>query len=144
MQALNTVHPGWGIAAVRIVAGIILIVAGYTKFAGGLQGFTGFLTQIGMPLPGVMGLVIPTMELVGGLLVLLGLGVRWLALYFICEFIVTTFVVKLPRQGWDNSRIDMMMLAASVMLLLAGAGKASVDEMLARKRSASYGEPARV
>jgi putative oxidoreductase len=144
VQALNTVHPGWGITVVRIVAGIILIVAGCSKFAGGLGGFAGFIGQVGFPAPELAAPLIATWELVTGLLLLVGFGTRWVALLMVIEFLTTTFIVKLPRAGWDNSRIDMMMLAAAVLFLLAGPGKAAVDEMLATKRGVGYGEPARV
>jgi uncharacterized membrane protein YphA (DoxX/SURF4 family) len=74
-------------------------------------------------------------ELIGGLLILLGVRVRWVALLFVAEFLVTTFYVKLfnPRVGYDATRIDLMMLAAAVMLVLAGAGKLSFDEWWARR-----------
>jgi putative oxidoreductase len=135
MRSLENTDPRWGVAVVRIVMGIILIVAGFTKFRGGIDVFTGFLTQAGIPLPQLFGVLIPTLELVGGILVLLGFGARWVALLYVCEFLTTTFIVKLPRQGWDNSRIDMMMLAAALMLVLAGPGKASLDEILAKRRA---------
>ena len=128
-RALAAVDPAWGITAVRVMAGIILIVAGYGKFAGGLGGFSGFIGSLGFPAPGVLGPLVAVLELVGGLLVLVGFKVRWIALLLIAEFLVTTFVIKLRGMGWDASRIDFMMLAAAVMLLLAGAGKASVDDI---------------
>ena len=141
MRALEGIQPGWGITVVRAMMGIILIVAGYQKFAGGVGGFAGFLGQIGVPAPQLFGWFIPTLELVGGILVLLGLGVRWIGLLFIVEFLVVTFYVKLPRPapggGWDSARIDLMLVAAAVMLVLAGAGKASLDEMLLKRRAAS-------
>jgi putative oxidoreductase len=138
--ALNAIHPGWGIAAVRLAASIVLIVAGFMKF-GNLNGFAGFLTNIGFPAPGALAPFIATLELVGGLLLLIGLGTRWLAILFVIEFLVTTFVVKLPRMGWDPSRIDVMMLAAAVLMLLAGPGKAAVDEVLARRRGEAVRAP---
>jgi putative oxidoreductase len=141
MRAMEGMAPGWGIAAVRVMMAIILIVSGYQKFAGGIQQFAGFLPQLGLPAPELLGWFIPLLELVGGILVLLGLGVRWLGLVFIIEFLVTTFYIKLPRPaplgGWDSMRIDLMLLAAAVMLVLAGAGKASLDELLLKRRAAS-------
>jgi putative oxidoreductase len=141
MRALEGMHPGWGITVVRVMMGIILIVAGYQKFAGGIDRFAGFLPQLGVPAPELFGWFIPILELVGGILVLLGLGVRWVGLLFIIEFLVITFYVKLPRAapmgGWDSARIDLMMLAAAVLLVLAGPGKASLDEMLLKRRAAS-------
>jgi putative oxidoreductase len=134
MRALEDIHPGRGITAVRAMMGIILIKAGLDKLPN-LGGFAGFLGQIGFPAPDVMAPFIGILELVGGILVLVGFGAHWLGLIFLVEFLVTTFIVKLPRMGWDPTRIDLMMLAGALMLLLAGAGKASVDEMLARRRA---------
>ena len=145
LRALEGVAPGWGITAVRVTMGIILIVAGFQKFAGGLGGFAGFVGSAGIPAPGLMAPLVAVLELVGGLLVLLGVGTRWLGVLFVLEFLVVAFVVKLPRTGWDATRIDFMMLAGSLMLFLAGAGKASVDEMLLRRRggTATTGEGVR-
>ena len=140
MRALEGIHPGWGITAVRVMMGIILIVAGYQKLAGGIEGFSGFVGSVGIPLPSLMGPFIVALELIGGLLVLIGLGTRWLGILLVIEFLVTTFIIKLPRMGWDPAQIDLMMLAGALMLLLAGPGKASVDEILARRRGA---EPVR-
>jgi uncharacterized membrane protein YphA (DoxX/SURF4 family) len=82
------------------------------------------LPQMRMPAPRLFGSIIPTLELVGGVLVLLGLSTRWIGLLFITQFLVITFDVKLPRPapggGWDSARIDLMLLAAAVMLVLAG------------------------
>lgn len=133
MRALEGIAPGWGITVVRVVMGIILVVAGYAKFAGGLGNFAGFVGQAGIPAPDVMAPLVAVLELVGGLLLLVGAGTRWLGLLFVLQFLVVTFVVKLPRAGWDASRIDMMMVAGGLMLFLAGPGKAAVDEMLLRR-----------
>jgi putative oxidoreductase len=115
--------------------GIILIAAGYAKFAGGIEGFAGFMGQAGFPAPGLLAPLLATWEIIGGLLILIGLGGRWLGLLVILEFLVAAFVVKLPRLGWDASRIDLMMLAGGLLLLLASTGKAPADEMLARRRA---------
>ena len=137
MRALEGVAPGWGITVIRVAMGIILMVAGYAKFAGGLGNFAGFIGQAGIPAPGLMAPLVATLELVGGLLLLVGAATRWIGLLVLLQFIVVTFVVKLPRAGWDASRIDVMMLAGGLMLFLAGPGKAAVDEMLMRRRAGS-------
>ena len=131
---MEGIHPGWGITAVRVMMGIILVVAGYQKLTGGIEGVAGFFGNIGIPLPGLMAPFITALELVGGLLLLVGLGVRWLGLLFFFEHIVTAFVVVLPRGGWNAGRLEMMLLACGLLFFLAGAGKASVDEILARRR----------
>jgi putative oxidoreductase len=104
------------------------------KFINGIGGFAGFVGQVGFPAPEVVAPLIAILELVGGALVLVGLATRWLAILFVVEFIVTSFVIKLPRTGWDASRIDLTMLAAALLLFLAGPGALALDAMLSRRR----------
>jgi uncharacterized membrane protein YphA (DoxX/SURF4 family) len=66
--------------------------------------------------------------------------VRWLGIVMIVQFFIAgTFVQMQGQQGWSAARLDYLLLAVGVMLVLAGAGKASVDEMLARRRGAPVG-----
>ena len=59
-------------------------------------------------------------------LIAVGLGARWVAVLFVVEYAITSLVLKVPRQppfgGWDSMRIDLMLLAASIMLVLVGPG----------------------
>jgi putative oxidoreductase len=131
----------WGVAVVRLMMGVILVVAGIQKWAGGIGGTVNFFTQLGIPAPQVVAPVIATGEVVGGLLILLGLWSQWVGLWFVCEFLVTAFYVKLGRgAGWDAARIDLMMLAGSIMLVLAGAGLLSLDAWLARRGEVGAGQ----
>ena len=133
MDIDKTVDARWGVTAVRVMTGVILAVAGIQKWLGGIGGFAGFVGSLGFPAPEVIAPVIATGEVIGGLLILLGIKARFVALWFVAGFIVTSFVVKLAKQGFDAGRIDLMILAASLMLVLAGAGKLAVDEYLGRR-----------
>ena len=70
-----------------------------------------------------------------------GLGARWVASLFVVEYTVTTFLLKAPRQppfgGWDSLRIDLMLLAASITVLLVGPGAFALESALARLRRRS-------
>jgi putative oxidoreductase len=124
----------WGVAVIRLTMGVILVLAGLEKWAGGIGGTINFFTQLGIPASQVIGPVIAAGEVIGGLLILAGFRSQWVALWFVCEFLVTAFYVKLGRgAGLDAARIDLMMLAGSVMLVLVGAGMVSVDEWQARR-----------
>ena len=132
MRVLKSIDPRWTVVPVRVMMGLILIVAGYTKLTN-LGGTAGFFGQVGIPAPEVMAAFMAGLELIGGLLLLVGFATRWVAILFVLEFLFIVFVVKLPRMGWDPTRIDMMMLAGALTLVLAGAGAASVDAMMARR-----------
>jgi putative oxidoreductase len=75
------------------------------------------------------------LKLLGGLLILLGVGVRWLGIIMIIEFLVIwKFVQIQSERGFGNAPLDYLVVAGGIMLLLAGAGRVSVDEWLARRK----------
>jgi putative oxidoreductase len=127
---------GWGVAAVRVVMGLILLAAGWNKVAGGLGTVAANFAKMGMPAPGVTGPFIALLELIGGALLLVGLAGRWLGLLFAIEFVVAAFVVKLPSAGWAGARLDLMLLAGGAMLFFAGSGRLSIDEVWLERRPA--------
>ena len=139
---VQTLSPAWGITILRATAGLILVVAAFEKFfGGGFAGFTQVVTSLGIPLPQFFGIFIPLLELIGGALLLVGLGARWVAVLFVVEFVVTSFVLKVPRQppfgGWDSMRIDLMLLATSVAIVAVGPGAFALESLMLRRRSSS-------
>ena len=127
---------GWGVAAVRIVMGLIFLTAGWAKVTSGFGVVAANFGKMGLPAPGVVGPFIALLELIGGALLLVGVTGRWLGLLFALEFVVATFVVKLPSVGWAGARLDAMLLAGGVLLFLAGSGRLSVDEVWLERRRA--------
>jgi putative oxidoreductase len=119
------------------MAGIIITVAALEKFnAGGFEAFTRVVSGLSIPAAPFWGVFIPLLELIGGLMLVLGLGARWVAVLFVIEYFVTSFLLKVPRQppfgGWDSMRIDLMLLAAAIMLVLVGPGALALESLLAR------------
>jgi uncharacterized membrane protein YphA (DoxX/SURF4 family) len=136
------VAPLWGVTVVRMMMGTILMVACWEKLsAGGLTGFAGPMASYGAPVPQFWGAFVPLLEGIGGFLIFTGLGARWVALLFICEFVTTAFLIKVSRQppfgGYDSMRIDLMMLAAAIMLVLAGPGALALERVLFKRRAAT-------
>jgi putative oxidoreductase len=135
---LRTLPPSWGITFVRVMAGLIITVAAFEKFnAGGFDGFTKVVTGLGIPVPGLWGVFIPLLELIGGLMLLFGLGARWVAFLFIVEYFITGFVLKIPRQppfgGWDSMRIDLMLWAAVIAIAAVGPGAFALESLVLRR-----------
>ena len=143
MRGIGTVDPGWGITAVRIAMGLILLIAGYGKVVGGIGGVAEAFAGMGVPLPGVTAPLVAVLELVGGAALLVGLAGRWLGVLFAIQFAYITFLLRLPEQAWAPARLDVMILAGAILLILAGSGRASVDEVwLERDRGAGAGRRA--
>ena len=97
------------------------------------RGRLGLFAKVSIPLPGLMAPFIAVLELVGGILLFLGVASRWLGLLFAIEMIVTTFWVQIPSQGWNASELDRILLAGGILLFFAGPGRAAVDELWLEK-----------
>jgi len=132
MRGIWGIDPGWGITAVRLAAGIILLVAGWAKFMVGTEALAASFAKMGIAAPGVSGPFIMLLEIIGGVMLILGIATRWLGLIFTIEFIVATFYVKIPV-SFAGARLDIMLLAASILCFLAGPGRAAVDEVWLEK-----------
>ena len=135
---IRALPPSCGITVVRLMAGLIIPVAALEKFnAGGFDGFTKVVAGLAIPGASFWGGFIPLLELIGGLMVVLGLGARWVAVLFVIDYAITSFALKVPRQppfgGWDSMRIDLMLLAAAIMLVLVGPGAFALESLLWRR-----------
>lgn len=121
----------------RLVVGAVFIGQGYDKFAWtGFKAFTESFVQWGFPLPGLCARVVGTFELIGGVLLVLGLLVRPVAILFIVQmavaWYVSVFIIKKPflsigRPGWD---VIILLLAGALSLVLNGGGKLALDAAL--------------
>jgi uncharacterized membrane protein YphA (DoxX/SURF4 family) len=104
MRGIGGINPDWGVTTVRTMAGLLFAVHGYQKFAGGMGGVSAYFTKVAIPLPGVMVPFIAGLELVGGVLLILGLATRVVGGLFALQMLVTTLWVKIPSAGWNRER----------------------------------------
>ena len=134
MRGIFGIDPGWGITAVRIATALVFIHAGYGKlFVSGVDKVTANMTRYGLPVPEAFAWTAATMELFGGLALLVGLFGRWLGLFYTIEFAIAFFWVKLRLASFADGRLDMFLLASGIMLFLAGPGRAAVDGLWLEK-----------
>jgi putative oxidoreductase len=113
--------------------GFVLIITGHEKFISGINRVAASMIRNQIPFPRVMAGYITGLELIGGVLLLVGFAVRLLGLLYAAEFFVVSFYVLVPTRGWMDARLPIMLLAGALMLLVAGSGRASVDGLLARR-----------
>lgn len=137
MQVLERLNPGYGIAILRIMVGVVLFYAGYAKLVGpGVAGITGFFTNVGIPMPGVMAPLVIGFETIAGLLLIAGAFTRFVGPLMVVQFLVAGLLVSWPSQmGWGAARLDFILAAAGALFFLTGAGLPSVDAWLASRAS---------
>ena len=130
----------YAIPVLRILVGITFFLTGLPKLTG-LTGFTAFVASLGLPLPGFIAVIVAVMEVVGGLLLIVGLGTRWVSLWYIFEMIVTTLLVKMPNMGFIaaqgkpgvGAELDLLLLASALVLLTHGSGQLSIEQNVLKR-----------
>jgi putative oxidoreductase len=121
----------------RDLVGFTFLMNGLPKLAN-FGGFTGFLTNLGIPLPGFFAIIVVALEVGGGLLLIAGLATRWVSIFYLIEMTVTTLLVKLPNFGFIapsgkpgvGAELDLLLLACVLLLLAHGSGPLSVERNL--------------
>jgi putative oxidoreductase len=144
VQVFERFHSGYGIAVLRIMVGIVLFLAGWAKMMGpGVAGITGFFANVGIPMAPVMAPLVIGFEVIGGLMLIVGLFTRFIGPIMIVQFLVAGLMVTLPsQQGWSAARLDFLLAAAGALFLMAGAGALSVDGWLASRSGGRSGQRA--
>ena len=141
-RAPSPAYVNLGLAVLRIATGAVFLDHGYQKmFKMGIGGVTGFFGQIGVPLPNVMATLITLLEVFGAIAIIVGFLTRPLALVFVLDMLGAILLVQL-KNGFSKFELEFLLLGASVALFLAGAGRYSVDAMIAGR--AAPAEPPRM
>ena len=135
MSILTATTRTWATVPIRIALGSIMFAHGAQKVFGvwggtGLDTYTSGPAPFELHPPGVWLTVFAFSELLGGLLILLGLLTRVGAF-----FIAFTVAVVIAGVRWKNGffqseggyEYQLAQLGMAVTLLILGGGKASVD-----------------
>ena len=142
MRALGFQLPaqlaGFAPLILRVMAGIIMAVHGWQKLTevGPANFGRQALANLGVPLPVFMGYVVTLAELIGGILLIVGLLSRLAALILAIEMVFTTLLVKInvgfiaPPGSGSGAELDLILLAAFLTILLVGPGRLSLDELV--------------
>ena len=143
VQKILSSNAGWGALALRVPVGIIFAAHGAQKLFGwfggyGLDGTGGWMDSIGLSPGIVMAFLAGAAEFFGGIALILGLLTRPAALSLAIAMLVAIFAVHIQNglfMANNGYEFGLALLAASVSLLFSGAGKASVDNVLAKRFS---------
>jgi putative oxidoreductase len=140
------------ILIIRLMAGTVFFWEGILKFVYVNQG-AGRFTKLGFAFPETTAHIIAVGEIIGGLLLLLGLFTRITAFYFIIQMIVAILSTKIglylgtstlplppapPKIGiWavlHEIRSDYAQILTCLFLLVEGPGRRSLDFVIATSK----------
>lgn len=143
IQRMLAPGSSWGPIAIRIPVGLILAAHGSQKLFGwfggfGLEGTGQWMDSIGLAPGYLMALLAGSAEFFGGLALVLGVVVRPAAAALAFAMLVAIFAVHIDKGLFvtnNGYEFALALLAATVSLLITGAGRASIDTALAAKRT---------
>jgi putative oxidoreductase len=137
----------------RVTVGVVMAYHGYQKLTGGPAGFgNGMVAGLGVPAPVLIGWLVTLAELVGGIMLIVGVATRLAALAILPILIGATLLVKrdlgLIAPGGSplpGSELDLLLIASLVSIVILGPGPLSVDDAIGIEdtglASGSRGEP---
>jgi putative oxidoreductase len=123
----------------RLTVGYAFIESGWGKVHN-LAKVTEYFTELGIPAPAFQAPFVSFVELICGSLVVLGLATRLAAVPLIGTMVVALITAKASEIAGFSDLIGTIEFCYAVLLAwlaLAGAGKASVDHVIARRASAA-------
>ncbi len=121
---------------IRLMAGSVFLSEGIQKFLYPDALGVGRFIKIGIPFPGFSAPFVGAVEIVCGLLFLVGLFTQLAAIPLMIDMLVAISTTKIPfllQHGFwaaaHEARVDWCMLLASLFLLIVGGGKWSLDAL---------------
>jgi putative oxidoreductase len=127
-----------GALILRITLGAIFFIHGVVKFQGGIENTAGWFESLG--LPGVTAYGVALLEIIGGILLIVGLATRLIAALFALLMIGATVKVKLAIGFLGNGQmagyeLDIAFLAIAVYLVINGSKLFSLSKRIFHRDS---------
>ena len=120
-------HKDFTLALLRVALGAILM-AGELRVS---KGLISFFELAGIYAPSITAPVISTFEFIGGLALILGFSTRYVAILFVIEFAVASYVVvEMTGTLFASARLPLLIFFVNVFLATSGGGRFSVDRVL--------------
>ena len=117
----------------RIVLGISFFVHGLVKFQGGIGNIAGWFESMGIP--GFLAYVVGTVELVGGIALILGVGTRIVSALLAIILIGAIVKVKLALGFLGTAEmagyeLDLAFLVIALFLAVNGSKHWAIDNLI--------------
>jgi len=146
----NNLWARWAPVPLRLVMGTGFLVHGWAKWSRAPGEFGKLLQQIGLPLPELTAWAVRILELAGGFALIIGAFVVIVSVPLMISMFTAMITVNLrygfsaiktirltatgPVFGPPGYEINLLYIGGLFVLILAGAGPLSVDQLLRRRK----------
>lgn len=119
----------------RLALGVGFALTGHGKLFGGHAKVVELFTNLKIPMPELNAWFVSGLEFFGGMLLVIGLGTRVVALMLSFSMLVAGLTAIFPKDGFLDSLLSTEVLAMLMLfwLVFSGPGTISVDHLLKKK-----------
>ena len=125
---------------VRLIAGLVFVSFSFGKFVNHSAEAASF-ERYGIPAPDALTYAVGGLELIGGLLLILGLATRVAALALGANMIGAIATAGRVEGGPIHLGLAPALLVAMIFLLWTGGGERSIDGALTRRHGGPRAHP---
>ena len=132
MKSFPFISSDHSLVLLRIAVALIMMAHGIMRLiVNSLSGFGEFLTSKGFPLGEMLAWGITIFELAGGVLLIIGIYRRWVALILIIE-LITGIILVHAKNGWfvvghQSGGVEYSVLLIICLIVIAAADKRSYE-----------------
>lgn len=123
-----------GLLVLRVLAGLGIATHGYGKLftEGRMDGFVEMVAGMGFPLPILFAWLAALSELLGGLLLAVGLFTRYAAFFVFGTMTVAVFIAH-AGDPFNVRELALLYWAVMLSLLLVGGGRFELERTFRKK-----------
>lgn len=127
-----------GTFILRVILGVTFFVHGLVKFQGGIENIVGWFESIG--LPGFLAYAVASLEVVGGIALIIGIGSRIISALFVLLMLGATLKVKLAVGFLGNGQmagyeLDLALMAMALVISINDSKLFAVDQILFKNQN---------
>jgi putative oxidoreductase len=121
MDKVNAYLPTIG----RVLMGLLFVVAGVGKVAGGVEGFAGFMASGGIP--AILAWPVVLFEILGGIAIIVGYQTRYVAAAM-AAFCLISGIMYHGTADMSGLLKNIALTGAFLRLYVSGAGAHAIDK----------------
>lgn len=121
-----------GYMLLRVFVGFAFITHGYGKVFKTFSQFAGYIGSLNIPAPTIAAALAAGSEFFGGILLIFGLCTRITSFLLAGTMFVAAFIAH-AATPFAQRELALLYLCCTILFLLKGAGRVSIDYVLGKK-----------